>query len=100
MPTRQTARVSPQPRPQSVCESVAEEAEEPMRIWPHPICPQACSAEAACPAECACSIGPDCPCPDLGQVLEQLQCQNQLLVDLLGAVNSLTAALLCRNGSD
>lgn len=30
------------------------------------------------------------------QVLEQLSCQNQLLVDLLGAVNSLTAALLCR----
>ena len=30
------------------------------------------------------------------QALEQLACQNQLLVDLLGAVNSLTAALLCK----
>ena len=30
------------------------------------------------------------------QVLEQLSCQSQLLVDLLGAVNALTAALLCR----
>lgn len=29
------------------------------------------------------------------QALEQLAYQSQLLVDLLGAVNSLTAALLC-----
>ena len=32
------------------------------------------------------------------QVLEQLSCQSQLLVDLLGAVNSLTAALLAQSG--
>jgi hypothetical protein len=30
----------------------------------------------------------------MNRVLEQLSCQNQLLVDLLGAVNSLTAAIL------
>jgi len=34
--------------------------------------------------------------PSMTQALEQLQCQNQLLVDLLGAVNALTAALLCQ----
>lgn len=38
------------------------------------------------------------PGPELTQILEHLQEQNQLLVDLLGAVNSLTAALLCRRG--
>ena len=32
--------------------------------------------------------------PCMNRVLEQLSCQNQLLVDLLGAVNSLTAAIL------
>lgn len=31
------------------------------------------------------------------QILEQLSCQSQLLVDLLGAVNALTAALLARS---
>ena len=30
------------------------------------------------------------------QILEQLNAQNQLLVDLLGAVNGLAAAILCR----
>lgn len=69
-------------------------AEEPMHRYPHPI-PQAAPArEAAAPAR---SCGEDSPAA-MTQVLEQLSCQSQLLVDLLGAVNSLTAAVLCQNG--
>ena len=62
--------------------------EEPMRRFPHPIAP----AAGACR-----------PMPANGdsastaQLLEQLCCQSQLLVDLLAAVNSLTAALLAQN---
>jgi len=64
--------------------------EEPIHRYVFPI-------PSACPA-------PACPPPGGNsavqtQILEQLQCQNQLLVDLLGAVNSLTAALLCRRES-
>lgn len=69
--------------------TVVSECEEPMRIWPHPIC---CTRPQPCPTQCS-----DPCCEDLEQVLEALQCQNQLLLDILGAVNSLTAALLCRN---
>lgn len=90
MPTRQNCRTSRQtasPRPAATQETVVAEAEEPMRIWPHPIC---------CDAPDECSRDNTCDCPDLERVQELLQCQNQLLVDLLGAVNSLTAALLCR----
>lgn len=90
MPARQNCRTSRQtasPRPAAAQETVVAEAEEPMRIWPHPIC---CDAPDTCPCDSACD------CPDLERVHELLQCQNQLLVDLLGAVNSLTAALLCR----
>ena len=40
----------------------------------------------------------DCPTPPpadgLDRILEALACQNQLLVELLGAVNALTAATL------
>lgn len=62
---------------------------EPMRRYPHPI-PMCCApAPAPIPTD-ECS-----PC--MNRVLEQLSCQNQLLVDLLGAVNSLTAALLARS---
>lgn len=64
------------------------EAEEtPMRRYVYPV-PQ--PAPGPRPAG-----GADLPAA-MTQVLEQLACQNQLLVDLLGAVNSLTAALLCR----
>jgi len=63
--------------------------EEPMRYWPHPI--------TATPAACGCETKPT---GDLAQVAELLTAQNQLLVDLLGAVNSLTAALLCREKRD
>ena len=64
--------------------------EEPIHRYVFPI-------PAACPA-------PACPAPGASsavqtQILQQLQCQNQLLVDLLGAVNSLTAAVLCRRES-
>ena len=61
-----------------------EELEVPMRHYVFPI-PQ---ARPACP------VSPDSAA--MSQLLEQLQCTNQLLVDLLGAVNSLTAAALCR----
>ena len=75
---------------QSSCAASAAQAltaeEEPMRRYPHPI-PMA-SVSATVPTE-------DCT-PCMNRVLEQLSCQNQLLVDLLGAVNSLTAALLAR----
>lgn len=66
-------------------QEMAAAEEEPMRHYPHTI-PQARSSGC-------------CPQPEqsqaMTQVLEQLSCQSQLLVDLLGAVNSLTAALLC-----
>lgn len=61
---------------------------EPMRRYPHPI--PMCRDSSPAPAE-ECS-----PC--MNRVLEQLSCQNQLLMDLLGAVNSLTAALLSGRG--
>lgn len=61
--------------------------EEPMRRYPHPI-PMSCDSSTPVPTE-------DCS-PSMNRVLEQLSCQSQLLVDLLGAVNSLTAALLTR----
>lgn len=44
------------------------------------------------------SRGGHCPCEEqLEQILAALACQNQLLVDLLGAVNCLTAALLAEH---
>lgn len=67
--------------------------EEPMHRYPHPIPPAAPQAVAAAAPACA----PGDPAA-MTQALEQLACQSQLLVDLLGAVNSLTAAVLCQNG--
>ncbi len=61
--------------------------EEPMHRYPHVI-PQ------DSPAPTAFSNGDASAA--MTQALEQLSCQSQLLVDLLGAVNSLTAALLCQ----
>lgn len=43
----------------------------------------------------ACQRGHGCGEP-LERILEALNCQNQLLVDLLGAVNGLTAASLAQ----
>lgn len=67
---------------------------EPMRRWPHTIpmaetaCCSGCSSCACCADEETAAI--------LTQVLEKLQYQNQVLTDLLSAVNSLTAAVLCQ----
>lgn len=84
----QTARAAaPCVDPISVEELTAEL--EPMRRYPHPI-PMCCAPDPAPIPTDECS-----PC--MNRVLEQLSCQNQLLVDLLGAVNSLTAALLARS---
>ncbi len=74
--------------------AAAAAREEPMHRYSHSI-PQPSSAPAAV-------IPPRAPSGDtpaaMTQILEQLSCQSQLLVDLLGAVNSLTAAVLCQNG--
>ena len=67
-------------------QAAPEPREEPMRRYTHPI-PTATCAAAGC---CRDSV-------ELTPVIEQLQYQNQLLVDILGAVNSLTAAVLCQN---
>lgn len=73
----------------------AEAEAEPMRRWPHPIP----TRDAACCSACPCPSC--CPCADgetsaaLTQALEKLQYQSQVLTDLLAAVNSLTAAVLC-----
>lgn len=66
--------------------------EEPMHRYPHPI-PRSVSPAAPSPAAPA-----KLSTPAMTQVLEQLSCQSQLLVDLLGAVNSLTASVLCQKG--
>ena len=72
-------------------QTTLEPREEPMRRYPHPI-PTACAACVTGGCGCGCGGG-----NDLTPILEQLQCQSQLLVDILGAVNSLTAAVLCQN---
>ena len=60
----------------------------PMRRYRNPI--------PTCEHKPAHDPGP-CPCrEELEQILDALACQNQLLVDLLGAVNGLTAARLAR----
>ncbi len=64
-----------------------EEREEPIHRYTFAI-PQA--VPASCPA-----AGGEEVSQALTRVLEKLQVQNQLLMDLLGAVNSLTAAMLC-----
>lgn len=64
---------------------------EPMRRWPHPI-PMAVSAVPVRSGETAAT-------PTMTQTLEKLQYQNQILTDLLGAVNALTAAVLCQRGN-
>lgn len=65
------------------------EPEEPMNRYIHTI-------PASCPAEsCACGGGS----ATLDRILETLCCQNQLLLDLLGAVNALTAATLNARGA-
>lgn len=67
--------------------------EEPMHRYSNPI-PRVTSIQEVAASTCSC--GEDTPAA-MTQVLEQLSCQSQLLVDLLGAVNSLTAAMLARS---
>ena len=62
------------------------EAEEPMNRYIHPI-PSPAGRQRGRTGD------PELQC-SLERVLECMACQNQLLVDILGAVNSLTAALL------
>ena len=69
--------------------------QEPMHRYSHPI-PHSSPIPAAVTPPAA-PLPPDSPAA-MTQILEQLSCQSQLLVDLLGAVNSLTAAVLCQNG--
>ena len=73
----------------------AAAVEEPMHRYPHPI-----SLASPTPVEPTPSVRPtrEDTSAAMTQLLEQLSCQSQLLVDLLGAVNSLTAAVLCQNG--
>lgn len=52
---------------------------------PIPTCDGSCRREQSCSRSTQCQMD---------QVLLALNCQNQLLVDLLGAVNGLTAAVL------
>lgn len=68
----------------------AGEEEVPMKRYIHPIpLPStACGALGCAQAQ-----------ESLERALEYLACQNQLLVDLLGAVNSLTAAVLSAKSS-
>ncbi len=70
---------------------------EPMRRWPHPI--PTSGACSAC-SSCACCADEGELALSLTQVLEKLQYQNQVLTDLLAAVNSLTATVLCLKGPD
>ena len=70
----------------SATQATVEPQEEPMRRYPHPIPPAACAATSCCRDSV-----------ELTPILEQLQYQSQLLVDILGAVNALTAAVLCQN---
>ena len=83
-------------RQELLAASAAAAEEEPMHRYSHTIPLAASVTETAVPA------GPsreELSTPAaMTQVLEQLSCQSQLLVDLLGAVNSLTAALLAQSG--
>ena len=65
--------------------------EEPMHHYSHPISPATPAPSCVPTIEASGEVWT--------QVLEQLSCQSQLLVDLLGAVTSLTASLLCRQQS-
>jgi len=89
MPRREERTYSAAARAEAkVLAAQRELREEPMRRWPHPIplpCPQPCHGEDGGRT--------------LTAILEALQCQNQLLVDLLEAVNGLTAATLARRES-
>lgn len=73
---------------------------EPMRRWPHPIPTRDTACCSACPCSSCCSCTDGETSAALTQALEKLQYQSQVLTDLLAAVNSLTAAVLCLKASD
>ena len=84
MPTRCTnRRTSCSSESQTAPQAVAQT--EPMRIYSNPIVTTPAATEG------------ETSNADLARVLEQLSCQSQLLVDLLAAVNALTAATLSLN---
>lgn len=84
--TYRPAAVAAHVRALSAQRELLSSQEVPMHRYPHPI-PR--SAPGTVPP------APESPAAAT-QALEQLACQSQLLVDLLGAVNSLTAAVLCQ----
>ena len=74
------------------CACDADQAEfiedMPMRRYVNPVSISECGCEGGCNST-------RCDCKDeLDEILAALCCQNQLLTDLLGALNSLTATLL------
>lgn len=72
--------------PDCAAEAVEAMEDMPMCRYRNPI--------PTCEHKCG-SCGGHCPCGEqLEQILAALACQNQLLIDLLGAVNCLTAATL------
>ena len=90
MPTRCTNRTTScasgaQTQAQTLAAQQVLSAEsEPMRIYSNPIITTAITDNQTTNT-------------DLVKILEQLSCQSQLLVDLLAAVNALTAATLSLN---
>ena len=86
MPTCRNSRTTSRATTAQATVQTAQQAlsaqEEPMRIYSNPI------MTTPTPTD-----GEDAN-RDLTMILEQLSCQSQLLVDLLGAVNALTAATL------
>ena len=84
---RQTARTCQRDRNREAAASSADlEQEEPMKRYSHPIPLSANSCEQ--------EPGWSDVQAALDRILENMANQNQILVDLLGAVNSLTAAVL------
>ena len=89
MPTCRNSRTTSRATTAQATVQTAQQAlsaeEEAMRIYSNPIIttPTATAGEASN--------------TDLARILEQLSCQSQLMVDLLAAVNSLTAATLSLN---
>lgn len=84
---------------QELLSAAAPTGEEPMHRYSHPIPQSAPAAASVTESVSTRAVREEKPSSAaMTQVLEQLSCQSQLLVDLLGAVNSLTAAVLCQNG--
>ena len=70
------------------CSGTSDLENMPMTRYANPL-PNCEEEEPAC-SDCECAR-------ELEVIITLLTCQNQLLVDLLGAVNSLTAACLNRH---